>query len=58
VTARYLLGWVGRVVARGGRLSEEAGDGEAPGLPGPLPVTCEGEGVVLFDVEREGGRTE
>lgn len=58
VTARYLLGWVGRVVARGGRLSEEAREGDAPGLPGPLPVTCEGEGVVLFDVEREGGRSE
>jgi uncharacterized protein (AIM24 family) len=53
-TERHLLGWVGRVVARGGALAEESTGGGGP--VGPLPITCEGEGVVLFDVEREGGR--
>jgi hypothetical protein len=63
--ARNLLGWVGRVVARGATARSD-------GAPGPedagawtisdspvLPITCEGEGVVLFQVEREreGGRS-
>jgi len=61
--ARNLLGWVGRVVARGGTLGPEATPGaEAPAaspLSPILPITCEGEGVVLFEVEREreGGRS-
>lgn len=54
-TERYLLGWVGRVVARGGRLSEESVNAGVPVPAGPLPIICEGEGVVLFDIEREGG---
>lgn len=58
--AHNLLGWVGRVVARGGSLGPE----ESPGPEGDwvspvLPITCEGEGVVFFEVqrEREGGRS-
>jgi hypothetical protein len=35
-----LLGWVGRIVARGGRRD------------GPLPIECEGEGVVLLEPGR------
>jgi tetratricopeptide (TPR) repeat protein len=68
VAARNLLGWVGRVVARGGSLGTEGSSGpeDAGALPlspifSPiLPITCEGEGVVLFQVEREreeGGRS-
>ncbi|HEX2659368.1 MAG TPA: tetratricopeptide repeat protein [Polyangia bacterium] len=47
VTARFLLGWIGRVVARG------ADVGAAGTVAKSAPITCEGEGVVLFDVERE-----
>lgn len=56
-SVRNLLGWVGRVVARGGALgADDAGPDDAGASP-ILPITCEGEGVVLFEVEREGGRT-
>jgi hypothetical protein len=48
VTTKYLLGWIGRVVARGGGLAAGGRASESK------PITCEGEGVVLFDVEREG----
>jgi len=48
VTTKYLLGWIGRVVARGGGLATGGRASESK------PITCEGEGVVLFDVEREG----
>ena len=64
--ARNLLGWVGRVVARGGTAGPDGSPGPAdtgdstswPDSP-VLPITCEGEGVVLFEVEREreGGRS-
>ena len=47
VTPKFLLGWIGRVVARGGGVGE-VGAGSETTL-----ITCEGEGVVLFDVERE-----
>jgi uncharacterized protein (AIM24 family) len=54
--ARHLLGWVGRVVAHGGHL--DVGGTTAPGaVPGPLLITCEGEGVVLFEVERSDARS-
>jgi len=59
-----LLGWVGRVVARGGTLTPDGSPGpegaEAAAIVSSiLPITCEGEGVVLFEVERdrEGGRS-
>ena len=56
--AHHLLGWVGRVVAHGGLL-EVGGTtpATAGALPGPLLITCEGEGVVLFDVERSNARS-
>lgn len=56
--ANHLLGWVGRVVAHGAQL--EVG-GPLPTVagapPGPSLITCEGEGVVLFDVERSDARS-
>lgn len=61
VAARNLLGWVGRVVARGGSLELEGPSGlEDAGASPILSITCEGEGVVLFQMEREreeGGRS-
>lgn len=56
---RNLLGWVGRVVARGGALGPDEAPQDAGASP-VLPITCEGEGVVLFEVEREreGGQSE
>jgi hypothetical protein len=65
VAARNLLGWVGRVAARGDSLGSEGSFGpqgaDASPISSPiLSITCEGEGVVLFQVEREreeGGRS-
>ena len=58
VSGRNLLGWVGRVVARGGALGPDDAVGpEDAGVSPILPITCEGEGVVLFEVETEGGRS-
>jgi len=54
--ARNLLGWVGRVVAHGGLHDVGISSAQARlSSPGPLPITCEGEGVVLLDVEDHGG---
>ena len=54
--ARNLLGWVGRVVAHGGLHDVGISSVQARlSSPGPLPITCEGEGVVLLDVEDRGG---
>jgi Mitochondrial biogenesis AIM24/Tetratricopeptide repeat len=56
--AQHLLGWVGRAVAHGGLLDLGGTAATSAGaLPGPLLITCEGEGVVLFDVERSDART-
>ncbi|HEY8923431.1 MAG TPA: AIM24 family protein, partial [Polyangia bacterium] len=54
--ARNLLGWVGQVVAHGGLHDVGISSSQARlSSPGPLPITCEGEGVVLLDVEDRGG---
>jgi uncharacterized protein (AIM24 family) len=60
VASRHLLGWIGRVVAYGGALDlgvGRAGTEAGASSPGPFPITCEGEGVVLFDVERIGAES-
>jgi len=54
--ARSLLGWVGRVVAHGGLHDVGVSSAQTRlSSAGPLPITCEGEGVVLLDVESRGG---
>ena len=56
VSSAHLLGWVGRVVARG-----TDGPGTRSGIASqrrsrrfPFGITCEGEGVVLVDVKGQG----
>ncbi|MES1204583.1 MAG: AIM24 family protein, partial [Pseudomonadota bacterium] len=62
--APHLLGWIGRVVARGGPAGQDGGDGGDGGdgaasttpAASPFGITCEGEGVVLIDIA-EGARS-
>ncbi len=50
-SAGHLLGWIGRVVARGNEPAAALPSGTGSNVDsGPFGITCEGEGVVLIDV--------
>jgi uncharacterized protein (AIM24 family) len=54
-SSHHLLGWIGRVVARGAGQASSTSAGPSPSEGAPFGITCEGEGVVLLDVT--GGRS-